>query len=196
MLCRQDGDAALRRVLERTDAPRRALELQQEQGPCLDAYRGGQLPMCTRIGSSRAEVAAALVRMWRRRLCALSALPMRLRTEVIGASTSSRPSRRPRPRGPDVAQALADIATIGILQERALHDGHGIVTQLKRALESRVAIEQAKGIVAERRRQRRCRIHVVARLFLREQRQAHQYGTRGLSPAPCFPPRSRGGSRC
>ena len=48
-----------------------------------------------------------------------------------------------------VVQAMADIATIGILQERSIRDAHAFSTQLEVALESRVVIEQAKGIVAE-----------------------------------------------
>ena len=51
-----------------------------------------------------------------------------------------------------VAQAMADIATIGILQERVIRDRGAFASQLESALESRVVIEQAKGIVAERNR--------------------------------------------
>ena len=79
---------------------------------------------------------------------------MRLRTDVIGAlnlfSTTAEPLSA---EDQQVAQALADIATIGILQERALQrrtdDRH---VQLQSALESRIVIEQAKGIVARTQR--------------------------------------------
>jgi GAF domain-containing protein len=81
----------------------------------------------------------------------VSALPMRLRTEVIGALNLL--SATPGPLSPEdqqVAQALADIATIGKLRERALNDRRIVTSQLEGALESRIVIEQAKGIVAER----------------------------------------------
>lgn len=45
---------------------------------------------------------------------------------------------------------MADIATIAILQQRAIHEAHRTVEQLRVALTSRVLIEQAKGVLAER----------------------------------------------
>jgi hypothetical protein len=78
---------------------------------------------------------------------------MRLRTEVIGAlNLFSTSSSVLDDHDLAVAQALADIATIGILQQRAIHDSRAFSAQLEAALDSRIVIEQAKGIVAERNR--------------------------------------------
>jgi len=43
-----------------------------------------------------------------------------------------------------LGQALADVATIGILEERAIRHGEIVTEQLQTALNSRVIIEQAK----------------------------------------------------
>jgi hypothetical protein len=77
------------------------------------------------------------------------ALPLRLRGEAIGAMNlfHHQPGALP---APDLAleQALADVATIGILRERAIRRGEVLSEQLQTALNSRIVIEQAKGVLA------------------------------------------------
>lgn len=125
-------------------------QLQHNEGPCVDAYHSGSA-----VFSSLTD---DLTTRWphfaphARELGFQSAtgLPMRLRTDVIGALNLF--STAPEPLEPEderIAQALADIATIGILQERALSDSRIVTSQLEGALQSRVVIEQAKGFIAE-----------------------------------------------
>jgi GAF domain-containing protein len=125
-------------------------ELQHEQGPCVDAFRTGAAVHLglTAEADERWPTFAPHARGVG--FASVSALPMRLRSEMIGALNLF--SSQPTLLDPDdrlVAQALADIATIGILQQRALSDARLVASQLEAALESRVVIEQAKGIVAE-----------------------------------------------
>jgi GAF domain-containing protein len=79
------------------------------------------------------------------------ALPMRLRGTVIGALNLFH-AEAGEMRSADVgaAQALADVATIAILQHRASLEAQVLNQQLHHALNSRIVIEQAKGMVAER----------------------------------------------
>jgi GAF domain-containing protein len=80
---------------------------------------------------------------------AVHAVPLRLRGRAIGALNLF--SRQPRaiPSGDlALAQALADVATIAILQERTIHRAEGLSERLQIALTSRVVIEQAKGVLA------------------------------------------------
>jgi hypothetical protein len=126
-------------------------QLQNDQGPCLECYRSGQ-PV------SEADLAAAGQR-WPlfapaaagAGFGAVQALPMRLRDEVIGAVNMfmHAPGRLDET-GLQVGQALADVATIGLLHERNLRHQEVLAEQLQGALNSRIAIEQAKGVLAER----------------------------------------------
>jgi GAF domain-containing protein len=148
-----DTDGTLRYVASSSERMRlvELFELQQDQGPCLDAYRGGSPVLCGTTLDANMRWPRFASQFRDAGFASVSALPMRLRTEVIGVLNLF--SSTPGPLGPEdqmVAQALADIATISILQERALRDAHVVTTQLEAALESRVVIEQAKGIVAER----------------------------------------------
>lgn len=82
---------------------------------------------------------------------AADAIPMRLRKQTIGALNLFQSN--PGSLGQEdlkAAQALADIATIAILQHRAMHEASTVNDQLNHALTSRIIIEQAKGVLAER----------------------------------------------
>ena len=84
---------------------------------------------------------------------AVHALPMRLRSEVIGALNLFDVQPGALDEGKlRIGQALADVATIGLLQQRAIHRRDILAEQLQTALNSRVLIEQAKGVLAERLR--------------------------------------------
>ena len=79
----------------------------------------------------------------------MHAFPLRHRQKVIGAlnlfSTDTGASRTTDVR---IIQCLADIATIGLLQERTIRSGEILTEQLQSALNSRITIEQAKGVLA------------------------------------------------
>jgi transcriptional regulator with GAF, ATPase, and Fis domain len=144
-------------------------ELQVEEGPCFDAYREQVPVLCDLPDDAQLRWPRFAPHARGSGFVAVSAVPMRLRTEVIGALNlfSSR-SGALSDDDVGVAQAMADVATIGILQERVIRDGRLLSSQLEFALESRVAIEQAKGIVAERNRVGVDRAFAMIRRFARD----------------------------
>jgi len=128
-------------------------ELQNDDGPSLDAYRSGAHVLNQELQRS-AERWPAFAPMARVvGYSTVSALPMRRHDETVGAvgiflTTARELSRR------DVllAQALVDVTTSAILREREVLRTADLAHQLQTALETRVAIEQAKGVLAERLR--------------------------------------------
>jgi GAF domain-containing protein len=84
-------------------------------------------------------------------LCSVQALPMRLRGTVIGALNLFHAEvGEMREADVEAAQALADVATIAILQHRASTQAQVLNEQLQHAHNSPIVLEQAKGMVAER----------------------------------------------
>lgn len=127
------------------------LQLQSDEGPCLDCFQ-------TAAPVSIADLSSATQR-WPRFVAAVTergqfravhALPLRLRGQAIGALNlfDREPGRLPHA---DLAlgQALADVATIGIMQERAIRRAEVVSEQLQSALNSRVTIEQTKGVLSQ-----------------------------------------------
>ncbi|MGA3218889.1 MAG: GAF and ANTAR domain-containing protein [Acidimicrobiales bacterium] len=147
------ADADLRVMASSSEALRilELFELQSHEGPCLDCYLSGRPVMNQDLASVNGrwplfapEAIAAGFR-------SVHALPMRLRGTVIGALNlfHVEPGEM-REAEVDAAQALADVATIAILQHRAALGAQVVNQQLEHALNSRIVLEQAKGMVAER----------------------------------------------
>jgi len=147
-----DRDGSLRYVASSSERMRliELFELQHDEGPCVDAYRSGVAVHSESTDDAKKRWPTFGPHARDVGVQSMAALPMRLRANVIGAlNLFSTESGSLSAEALQVAQALADIATIGILQERALSDGQIVTSQLQGALKSRVVIEQAKGIVAE-----------------------------------------------
>ncbi|WP_328291399.1 GAF and ANTAR domain-containing protein [Kineococcus sp. NBC_00420] len=129
------------------------IQLHINRGPCLEAYARGERVVAEDLEELRrrwadfaTDVAAAGFR-------AVAAVPLRLREHKIGAlGLFSDREHAPTDVDIDVAQAFADIATIALLQQQAIDNAEAVSAHLQHALESRVIIEQAKGIIATQQR--------------------------------------------
>jgi len=148
-------DGTLRLMASSSEAMRdlEVLELQAEEGPCMECYRSGRPVVNVDLATAEAgerwprfvpEARAAGFR-------SAHAVPMRLRGTILGALNIFRTGAAEMADDDIVAaQAFADVATIAILQNRASLRAQIVNEQLSHALTSRIVIEQAKGVLAER----------------------------------------------
>ena len=127
------------------------MQLRAGEGPCVEAVETGKVVSVEdlRDVADRWPEFAADARQ--SGFASLHAIPMRLRDSIIGSLNLFR-DRVGKLNEPDAiaAKALADIATISILQQRLVEESILTQGQLQRALDSRVVIEQAKGYIAQR----------------------------------------------
>jgi GAF domain-containing protein len=126
-------------------------QVQNDQGPCLECSRTGEPVIADNLAVAGTRWPAFIPFALAQGFQAAHAFPLRLRGRVLGALNLF--AKSPGPLAPaDIAaaQALADVATIAILQLRASRDAQVLTDQLQQALDSRVVIEQAKGMLAER----------------------------------------------
>ncbi len=151
MLIAPEGD--LRAVASSSETMRmlELFELQAQEGPCLDCYRTRQPVLNQRLGDPESRwprfEPVALEAGFR----SVHAVPMRLRGDVIGALNLFGTSRADLDEADIVAgQALADVATIAVLSHQAALETQLVNSRLSHALDSRIVIEQAKGVLAER----------------------------------------------
>ena len=126
-------------------------QLQNDQGPCLECFRTGRPVTASDLTGSAQRWPRFAQAAAQAGFATVEALPMRLRDQVIGALNLFRSEPGPFEAADlRIAQALADVATIGLLHERNVRRRDTVAEQLQAALNSRVVIEQAKGKLAER----------------------------------------------
>ena len=126
-------------------------EVQPLEGPGLEAFRSGQEVTKVDVADMRAAWPTFSPRLAEAGYSSAQAVPMRLRQEVIGALNVFRVAPGALSAADmKLARALADVATVGLLQERTIRSRDLLAEQLQGALNSRVLIEQAKGVLAER----------------------------------------------
>jgi GAF domain-containing protein len=121
-----------------------------DAGPCVDCVRGGEPVADPDLSAQSQRWPRFVVAAHERGFRAVQAVPMRLREQIVGVLTllNTEPGALGEDRL-DLGQALADVATIALLQHRQIERGDRLSGQLRTALTSRVLIEQAKGVLAE-----------------------------------------------
>jgi len=125
-------------------------QLESEDGPCIEALMTGEPVQIDEVRELRRRWPAFADAVQGLGFSAVYAIPLRLRSETIGAlnlfnSDQANMSTHDR----RLAQALADVATIGILQQRSLSRASILAEQLQLALTTRITVEQAKGVISE-----------------------------------------------
>lgn len=126
-------------------------QLQNHEGPCLEAFNTGQPVINVNLGEAASRWPLFAPHATAAGFQSVHAFPMRLRNQTIGALNVFGDTKGGDFEGADVpiVQALADVAAISLLQERAIRRGEVLTEQLQGALNSRIVIEQAKGAIAQ-----------------------------------------------
>jgi transcriptional regulator with GAF, ATPase, and Fis domain len=155
-------------------------QLDTQEGPCFECHRTGSVVTVRDLHTATTRWPRFGRAMRPTGYVAVHTVPMRSRDQILGAlNLFQRREGGLDPTAAWAAQALADVASIGLLQQRAIHDKNLLVCQLQTALNSRIVIEQAKGALAERYGME------IAQAFslLRRHARSHQLRLTDLSAA-------------
>ena len=150
MLADSDGNLQLVASTSESADLVEVMQLAAGAGPCVDCFTTGTMVSVPDIASTGQKWPAFREAALSQHFLSVHATPMRLRGNVIGTLNLFGTSvGEVTPADAAVAQALADVATIGIIQERIAAHSHLVAEQLQNALDSRILIEQAKGALAQ-----------------------------------------------
>jgi len=149
-------------------------ETQSDDGPCVECLRTGAtiVDLDSVAAPSGPERWPEFTRLRHQHgFGSVYAIPLRLREDVIGALNLFRISASALSSTDlKLARGLADMAAIGLLQERAIHNHRIVADQLQTALNARIRIEQAKGVLAERYGMEMDEAFAAIRRYARDQR--------------------------
>jgi GAF domain-containing protein len=146
-----DGNGQLQLMTSTSEAADfvEVMQLNASAGPCIECFTSGtaqSVPSIKHLGQRWPDFQKAAILGGFK---SAHATPMKLRGQVIGTMNLFSTKRGAlSERDAAVAQALTDVATIGILQERVVQEVNTMAEQLHKALDSRVLVEQAKGVIA------------------------------------------------
>ncbi|HEX5860054.1 MAG TPA: GAF and ANTAR domain-containing protein [Microbacterium sp.] len=149
-----DGRGELEVIASTSESSRlvEMMQLSAEAGPCIESFRTGRAVSVPDIAASPEEWAGFRTSALDQGFRSVEALPLRLRDTTIGTLNLMRAQSGLPPRDDlEAAQAFADVATIGILHERSIRESEVLTEQLQAALNSRIVIEQAKGVISQTR---------------------------------------------
>jgi GAF domain-containing protein len=170
-----DPDEGSLDVVASTSEETRIVETMQlgaEAGPCIECFETSKVVVVPDIARVPSRWSAFRESALGLGFAAVAAVPLHLRTETIGALNLFRDQvGEPTRRDLLAAQALADVATIGILHERTVRAGGVLREQLQGALSSRVVIEQAKGVLAQTHHLGMDEAFAMLRSYARERRR-------------------------
>jgi hypothetical protein len=127
------------------------LELQNAEGPCFTAFSRGERVLATPLSEHRDGWPVFAAAAAEQGIASAYALPLRLRDDTIGAlNLFCRDEDALTGPQLEVAHAMTSMATLAILNHWGARRRELLAEQLERALNSRIVIEQAKGVIAER----------------------------------------------
>jgi GAF domain-containing protein len=150
-----DSDAGLQVMASTSERSSliEALQLREHEGPCMQCYATGEVVTIHDIRELGDRWQKFSELALEQGFLSVHAVPLRLRGRTIGALNLFRETAGAlNDDDAAIAQALADVSTIGIMQERLIREQTVISDQLQRALDARVVIEQAKGVLAQSHR--------------------------------------------